>query len=157
VINDYIAQISPVSMEPLDELQRAQMKAWSEYSGRCMEDLMQVQQAADKDSFEQANKALIDKFQILSEQLTTDGPFFYGQQFTTIDSSYAPLFFRMKTLSELFEEFSLDGLPEKIEHWMTSLLDSEPLKKSIMGDFPTIYRRFIANQAGGKYVDSQLG
>ncbi len=62
----------------------------------------------------------------------------------------------MKILSELFEEFSLDGLPEKIEHWMTSLLDSEPLKKSIMGDFPTIYRRFIANQAGGKYVDSQL-
>lgn len=156
VINDYIAQISPISMEPLDELQRAQMRAWSEYSGSCMGALMQVLQAADKDSFEQANKALIDKFQILSEQLTTDGPFFYGQQFTTIDSTYAPLFFRMKILSELFEEFSLDGLPEKIEHWMTSLLDSEPLKKSIMGDFPTIYRRFIANQTGGKYVDSQL-
>jgi len=156
IINDYIAQISPISMEPEDELQRAQMRAWNEYAGNCMGALMQVLQAPDKDSFEKANKTLINKFQPLSEQLSTQGAFFNGSQWMTIDATYAPLFLRMKTLSDLFDEFLLDELPENIQHWMFSLLESAALKKSIIGNFPTVYRRFVSRKTNGKYVDGKI-
>ncbi|MFK5985666.1 MAG: glutathione S-transferase family protein [Pseudomonadota bacterium] len=156
VINDYIAQISPVKLEPEDALQCAQMKAWSEYSNTCMDSLMQVLQAKDEETFKQANQNLINKFDVLSEQLQSSGPYFYGQQYTTIDSSYAPLFFRMKTLNDLFPAFSITGLPENIENWMQSLLVSDTLKASIIGDFPTIYRMFISKRAADGYVDKQI-
>jgi glutathione S-transferase len=156
VINDYIAQISPVKMEPESEIKRAQMRAWSEYSTACMGAMMQVLLAEDEVMFKQANKALIDKFQVISKQIDSNGPFFYGDLYTTIDSTYAPLFLRMRTLHELFTPFSLEGLPENIEQWMQALLNSYALKKSIIGDFPTIYRKFISNKATGKYIDKQI-
>jgi len=156
VINDYIAQISAVNMEPDNELQKAQMRAWSEYSNTCFGALMAMLQAADKEAFEQANQALINKFQPLSKVLSSHGPFFYGEKMTTIDSTYAPLFLRMKTLNELYGAFSLDGLPENIQQWMTSLLACEALKQSIMGDFPIIFRAFIGRMAADKYVDGQI-
>ncbi|MCK5697687.1 MAG: glutathione S-transferase family protein [Gammaproteobacteria bacterium] len=157
VINDYIAQISPISIEPKDELQTAQMRAWSEYINTCFGALMGVLQATDEDSFQQANQALINKFQPLSAVLSSqNGGFFYGEQFTTIDSTYAPLFLRMHTLNQLFQPFSLEALPSNIKGWMDTLVNCEPLKKSIVGDFPTIYRSFIARMATDKYIDSQL-
>jgi len=156
IINDYVAQISPIKMEPDSQIQRAQMRAWSEYGGTCMGAMMQVLQAEDETSFKQANKALIDKFQPLSKQLEAKGDFFYGDLYTTIDSSYAPLFYRMKTLNELFSAFSFEELPDNIKIWMQSLLNSYALKKSIIGDFPSIYRKFISNKASGKYIDKQL-
>lgn len=156
VINDYIAQISSIRMEPESQIKCAQMRAWSEYSSTCMGAMMQVLNAEDEIMFKQANKALIEKFQPLSTQLETKGPFFYGDLYTTIDSSYAPLFFRMQTLSELYAPFSLDELPANIKDWMDALLNSYALKKSIIGDFPAIYRKFISNRAAGKYIDTQI-
>jgi len=156
VINDYIAQISSIKMEPESQVKRAQMRAWSEYSNTCMNAMMQVLQAEDEIMFKQANKELINKFKPLSTQLEGDGPFFYGDLYTTIDSTFAPLFFRMKTLNNLHKEFSLDGLPGNINNWMNALLNSYALKKSIIGDFPTIYKKFINNRATGKYIDKQL-
>ncbi len=156
VINDYIAQISPVKMEPEEPIKCAQMRAWSEYVGTCMEALNHVLQADDKEQFKQANQTLIETFKVLSKQIESSGPYFYGDQYTTIDSTYAPLFLRMKTLNNLFADFSLIGLPKNIEQWMDSLLDCETLKQSIIGDFPTIYRKFIANRAADKYVDTQI-
>jgi len=156
VINDYIAQISSIKMEPESEIQRAQMRAWSEYSGTCMGAMMQVLNAEDEASFKQANQVLIEKFQPLSSQLKSKGAFFYDDLYTTIDSTYAPLFFRMKTLSELYEPFTIAELPDNIKDWMESLLNSYALKKSIIGDFPSIYRKFIGNRAAGKYIDTQL-
>jgi len=156
VITDYIAQISAVSMEPEDELKRAQMRAWSEYFNSCFDALMAVLQASDKDSFEQTNKVLINKFQPLENILPSDGPFFYGEKMMTIDCAYAPLFLRMKTLHELYPAFSLNGLPENSQHWMDSLLACDVLKKSIMGDFHAIFRMFISKMATDKYIDRQL-
>jgi glutathione S-transferase len=156
VINDYIAQVSSIKMEPESQIQRAQMRAWSEYSGTCMGTMMQVLNAEDEVSFKQMNKTLIEKLLPLSRQLKTKGPFFYGDVYTTIDSTYAPLFFRMKTLSELYEPFSIAELPDNIKNWMDALLNSYALKKSIIGDFPSMYRKFISKQAAGKYIDKQL-
>ncbi len=156
VINDYIAQISPQSMEPEDQVLRAQMRAWSEYSGSCMGALMQVLQAIDIIGVKENNKALIAKFDILSKQMQGSGPFFYGQQYTSIDSTYAPLFLRMKTLSQLSTDFSYEGLPNNIQQWMDSLLESQPLKQATEDNFSEIYRSFIGRKAGGKYIDSQL-
>jgi len=158
VINDYIAQISLIAIEPKDELQKAQMRAWSEYSNTCFGALMGVLQATDEASFKHANQALINKFQPLSAMLSSEqeGAFFYGEQLTTIDSTYAPLFLRMQTLHDLFKPFSLEGLPNNIKSWMDSLVNCETLKKSTMGDFPTIYRAFITRMATDKYIDSQL-
>lgn len=156
VINDYVAQISPISLEPEEALKKAQMRAWSEYANTCLGGLMAVLQAPDEDAFVQANQTLIEKFQPLAKARTEEGAFFYGQQLTTIDTTYAPLFLRMKTLNLLLDNFSLSGLPKNIESWMDSLLVSEALKKSVIGDFPTIYRAFIGRMATGKYVDKQL-
>jgi glutathione S-transferase len=156
VINDYIAQISPQSMEPEDEVQRAQMRAWSEYSVGCMGAMMQVLQATDIITVKQKNKELIAKFDILSQQMASEGPFFYGQQYTTIDSTYAPLFLRMQTLNQLFSEFSVAGLPQNIQQWMDNLLASETLKQATAEDFSSIYRAFIARAAAGKYIDGQI-
>jgi len=156
IINDYVAQISKVTMEPENELQRAQMRAWSEYSNTCFSAMMQVLQAVAKETFEQANKALLDKLSIVSTQVSHQGPFYHGENYTTIDSTYAPLFLRMHTLHELFSEFNLASLPESIKQWMSALLKSQALKQSIIGDFSNTYRAFIGRMAKDKYVDSNI-
>ncbi len=156
VINDYIAQISPIKMEPEDEIKRAKMRSWSEYSTSCMGMMIQVLKSEDEVTFKQNNIMLVDKFQVISKQIENNGPFFYGDLYTSIDSSYAPLFFRMQTLNNLFKLFSLAGLPENVAQWMQALLHSYALKKSIIGDFPDIYRKYISKIAAGKFIDQHI-
>jgi len=156
VIADYIAQISPVSLEPEDETTKAQMRAWCNYSDACFNNFMAVLKAENKEDMMTANQKFIEAFTVLSKQRSSNGPFFYGEQYTTIDSSYAPLFLRMKTLEELFPEFSYENLPENMAQWMDSLCESETLNESIIGNFTEVFKMFLNKMAGSGYINQQL-
>jgi len=156
VIADYIAQISPVSLEPEDETTKAQMRAWCNYSDACFSNFMAVLKAENKEDMMAANEKFIEAFNVLSKQRSSNGPFFYGEQYTTIDSSYAPLFLRMKTLEELFPEFSYENLPDNMAQWMDSLCESETLNESIIGNFTEVFKMFLNKMAGSGYINQQL-
>jgi glutathione S-transferase len=156
IINDYIAQISPVKMEPESELERAKMRAWNEYGTTCLSALMEVVQAEDEKAAAQANESLMSKLNVLSAIISGDGPYFYGENFMTIDSTYAPLFLRMQTLKQLTGHFSLAGMDPQLARWMDALLNVESVQKSILGDFKQMYRNFIGKRAQGKFIDTVI-
>lgn len=156
VIADYVAQISPVSLEPEDEVSRAQMRAWCGYSDSLFSKLMATLKAETKEDMQNANKELISSFDILSTQLKSNGPFFFGEQYTTIDSTYAPIFLRIKILSEIFPEFNYQALPENVQKWMEALLESDTLQQSIIGNFPDVLKMFINFKAGTGYINKHL-
>ncbi|MBF0264345.1 MAG: glutathione S-transferase family protein [Gammaproteobacteria bacterium] len=156
VIADYIAQISPVSLEPKDEITRAQMRAWSNYSDDCFTKFMAVLNAENEKDMLEANEKFINAFHVLSNQRINKGPYFYGEQYTTIDSSYGPLFLRMKTLNQLFPAFTYQSLPDNISQWMDNLCNSDTLKDSIIGNFNEVFKMFLNKMAGSGYINQQL-
>lgn len=155
IITDYVAGISPISMEPDDLLDRARMRAWSEYSNSLLAKMMKLLQCSDEVGFIEANGALMDGLNLLEGELDSAGPFFCGHRFNTIDITYAPIFFRMQTLASLTDKFQIN-LNSRIKEWMGAVMAERAVQESIFENFPTIYRRFVSMRGEGKYLDTIL-
>ncbi len=155
VINEYIAAVADIDLLPENAVIAAQMRSWNAYNDSCLSALMQTVKATSKQDFTEALQNLQGKFEILSTIIDAQGPWFYGTQYTLIDSCYTPLFLRIQTLHSLYPEFVIQ-LPEGIEAWSQQLLSQDLLQEAIIGDFTEVYRRFIARMAKGSYVQVQI-
>jgi len=151
VINDYLNHISDGRLLPKEPLHRAKCCGWIEFSSTCIANFMGMITAPTKLTFEQACDALLKNLRILEQQIAKNGPYFTGEQFTLVDSTYAPLFLRMQHLSEIINFYAPEELP-RIKNWSENLLALDAVQNSIVGDFSKLFHTFIQGQDG--YVSS---
>jgi len=79
-----------------------------------------------------------------------------GEQFTLVDSTYAPLFLRMKHLFDTVKFYEPEELP-RIKSWSENLLVLDAVKNSVVGDFSEIFRHFVRRKGNGGYIDTLMG
>ena len=137
VINEFIDEITPPTLQPPEPLQRALNRAWIEFGSDCLMTQLQMLMARDADAFAQKQEELTVKL-TRSEGLLGNGTYFNGSDFSLVDAAYAPLFMRMELLmgSNVLDS-TIRGA--KTTQWSDTLLGLPAVKDSVVADFPELF------------------
>lgn len=137
VINEYIDEITPPSLHPVDPLMKAKNRAWIEVGSELLMTQFRLAMSQDRATFEITLKEFHEKLQRL-ENVISGGSFFNGEQFSLIDAAYAPLFMRLALLKKWAH---LDFNFPKLERWSAALLAKASVQKSVVEDFADLFEK----------------
>jgi glutathione S-transferase len=141
VINEYIDEITPPSLHPVDPLIKAKNRAWIEFGSELLMTQFRFVMSQDKNNYDTNLKELQEKLQRL-ENVLSGGSFFNGEQFSLVDTAYAPLFMRLELIRKWANvEFNLP----KIQRWSAALLAKESVQKSVVDEFPELFQMRLKN------------
>lgn len=151
VIQEYVDEITPPSLQPADPLTKAKNRAWIAFGGDVIMAQFQMTNATSKDAYLAQKASMMSNLQRLEAE-HSGGAFFNGADFTLIDAAYAPVFMRMEWLSKLVKEDFLADLP-KLRKWSDGLLAMDSVKHSVVEELPAMYSAMVKNVHEG-YVAS---
>ncbi|MCW8917853.1 MAG: glutathione S-transferase family protein [Gammaproteobacteria bacterium] len=152
VIMEYLDEVYPPSLHPLDPLRKAHNRAWIEFASALLMAQFNMVMAQEQTACEGAEQELRDKLKLVDAQLR--GPFFNGEAFALVDAAYAPLFMRLALLEQWQPMGLLEGL-EKMQAWSKKLLARPSVKNSVVAELPQLYRAHIS--ASGGYGAKRFG
>ncbi len=151
VINELISALSTQKMLPKDPVECSLCRSWIEFGSTLLGQLMGMILADDKAAYATIHTNFIENLQCLEEQMEGRSPYFAGEHFTLVDSTYAPLFIRMSYLNQRMDLYSAVDFP-KITAWANQLTTLDAVKNSTQGSFDKIYHQFIHNKGSGGYL-----
>lgn len=146
VINEYLDEVNLPSLHPSDPLEKAYNRAWIEFSSNLMMLTYQITLLKTEEEFKLKRDEIIKNLIQLEEQLG-DGKFFNGDNFSLVDTSYAPFFMRLDLNEKLKNTNILSNFP-KIKAWSKNLLEKESVKKSVVEDFEDLYFDYVKKLNG---------
>lgn len=146
VINEYIDEITPPSLHPQNALMKAKNRAWIEFGSELLMTQFRLIMSQDQTTFETTLKELQEKLQRLENTLS-GGSFFNGEQFSLVDTAYAPLFMRLELLKQWA---NVDFAFPKIQRWSAALLAKESVQKSVVDDFAELFEKRL--KAANSYL-----
>lgn len=148
VIQEYVDEITPPSLHPVDPLVKAKNRAWIAFGGELMgmnglHGIVheQDQQACDK--IIASIRSLLERL----EQVHSGERFFNGGTFNLIDAAYAPMLMRFELLKTHCDLDVLEGLP-KLQAWQRELMTLEAVQSSVVPELPQLYRGMISHYDG---------
>ena len=154
VIQEYIDEITPPSLHPVDPLIKAKNRAWIAFGGELMG--MQGLHGIIHEKDQAACEGMIQSIHDLLSRLDavhSGHAYFNGDDFCLIDAAYAPMLMRFDLLKQHCDLDVLAGLP-KMQAWQQTLLDRPCVKNSVVSELPIMYRGVIAHYDG--YMASRL-
>lgn len=141
VINEYLDETIPPSMQPTDPVQRALNRAWIEFATELFFSEYRLTTAPDKTAFETHQADTLKKLDQL-ESILELSPFFNGPEFSLIDAAFAPAFMRFDLL-ETWCTFDVYAGRPKVARWAEALRNRESVTRSVGSNFPEKYSRYI--------------
>ncbi len=147
VINELVAQLSVSEMLPADPVECSLCRSWIEFGSTLLGQLTGILGVKDEEEFNNARNEFLINLQRLEEQMDGRGPYFTGDSFSLVDSTYAPLFMRMQYLNRHLPLYNVEEYP-RISTWATKLLDLDAVKTSTPKVFDDIYAAFIQRRGG---------
>ena len=154
VINELIALISTSQMLPADPIERSLCRSWTEFGSTLLGQVTALLSVKSEDDFISHRTNFHENLKQLEKQLEDRGPYFSGDNFSLIDSTYAPLFMRMQYLNKYIPLFNTKDFP-RINVWSKTLLELESVQASIPDSFEVIYNKFIQKCSDGGWVGEQ--
>jgi len=145
VINEYLDEVNPPSLQPVDPLRRAHNRAWTVFGQELLFTHYGLYTAADEATFEDRQADLHANLARLEGQLG-QGPYFNGEHFSLVDAAYAPLFQRM-TILEQRRPLGLVDTP-KVTAWSEALLARPSVPASVSEDFTEQFLDYITAKEG---------
>lgn len=134
VILDYLDAFSQnKSLYPEDLLLKHYSKSWIEFGSQIITDNYNLILARDYATLNNQKKMVENKLFILQKEIQ-HSPFFFGQDFTMLDLTYAPLFKRMDCLSRLYQVDLLSDFP-LISSWAAHILKRDSVKNAFASNF----------------------
>ncbi|MEJ2653838.1 MAG: glutathione S-transferase family protein [Acidihalobacter sp.] len=152
IINEFIDDVTPDSLNPEDPLLRARNRGWIQFGEQCIVDQYQLTTAKDEETWdevlERAHRNLAKVEAILG-----DGPYFNGAELSLVDAAYAPLFMRYALLREHADLMPAEDFP-RLRAWSDALLALPEVHKSVVDDFPELFADYLREH--GDYAASIL-
>lgn len=145
VIMEYLDEVNPPSLHPVDPLLKAKNRSWIEFASTILASLFNLVMAKEQEDHEKAREEIKSKLVMLEQQLK--GPYFNGEDFALVDIAFAPIFMRLQFLEEWHPMDLLDGLP-RVSAWAEKLLARETVQNSAPGDLKELYRKHISGSGG---------
>lgn len=144
VILEYIDDISEHKLSPADPLLRAKNRAWTELASLGFGALFEMTGAADEKAFKRAKVGLLDKLELLEEQVV--GPFFNGDEPALIDFAIAPLLMRLALVAERVPVLDAQETPKMVA-LSEALLAMDAVADSVVPEFAQMYRGMMSKRS----------
>lgn len=142
VICDYLDDISEGSLYPEDAFARAQQRSWIGFGDGVLGTVYDLLNATSETDFKRAKATIIDRLDVLEEELDIQH-FFAGQQFGMVDASIAPLFRFLDGIRRLTDMDFFEDTPS-IKDWSDRVLAHPAVKQSVPEDYETQLKVYLA-------------
>ena len=141
VINEYLDEVNPPSLHPKDPLKKAQNRSWIEYGSNLLMLNYQLSVVKEESEYNQKIEEIKKSLLNLENQLD-QSTYFNDEDFSLVDTSYAPFFMRLALNNKIKENGILNDFP-KLRKYSENLLAKESVKKSVVEDFEELYIEFL--------------
>lgn len=132
VIMEYLDEITPPSLQPVDALQKAKNRAWTEFASGLFGTQYRLGMARDEAEFTRERDILAADLARLEPHVR--GPYFNGGEFALVDAGFAPFFVRNYLMEQWYGLDVLHGLPHA-RQWQDALLSRPSVAHSTVEDF----------------------
>jgi glutathione S-transferase len=136
IIGEYLDEVNPPSLHPSDPLEKAQNRAWMEFTSPLYMAFFKLMMSQNKEAG--AEVILDTKKQLETlDKIKVNAPWFNGDNFSMMDISVAPLFMRFAFLKTHCNLDLLEG-KENLQQWSDRLLARESIIHSVVDNFDDI-------------------
>jgi len=147
VINEYIDEAYQPMLHPEDLLLKAINRSWIEFSNNISLYTFELTIKERKNDFENILEELLKGFDLVEDYLSAK-PFFNGEQFSLVDSSYAPIFQRLEFLAQIYKPIISSKRHPKLVKWKDSLLSLNAVKCSTVEEIQNLYYQLLWTRQG---------
>ncbi len=141
VINEYVDEITPPSLHPVDPLTKAFERAWIEYGSELLGSMYHLTLTSKPAELPGKQQEFFADLGRLEAVIDAKGPLFRGADLSLVDTSYAPLFVRVLLSPVLMKDPFWAGHP-KISRWAQALAALPEVKDSVVPGFEKLYVEF---------------
>lgn len=134
VINEYLDEVTGGGLLPTDALDKAQCRAWIEFASELFGIQYMSILAKDEKGFRERVAPLEKHFARLEQ--VVEGSYFLGDEFSLVDTAFAPFFMRYAIVEQLLGEDLLSNYP-KVKAWSQTLLALDEVQHSVPENFTT--------------------
>ena len=143
VICDYLDEVTPNSLYPIDAFDKAQNRSWIEFGNEILTTTFNFLHECDPKKFNHLKETIIDRFEILEEEFN-NGNYFNGDNFAMIDAVYAPIFSYHKLIAEVKNYEIFEDAPN-VKAWGDRLLERESVIKSVPDSYEEDIAKYFRN------------
>ncbi|KFI08913.1 glutathione S-transferase family protein [Massilia sp. BSC265] len=146
VICEYLDDVLPPRLHPLDPLARARHRGWIEYASSVLNMIGSLYGAQDEAAFNAAIKLLRERFAHL-ETVLEEGPYFGGARFSLVDAAFGPVFRYL----DLFDAYGVHVIARELREvaaWRAAVSARPSVKSAVASDYPQRLHAFILKRGG---------
>jgi len=147
VIAEYLDETHPPSLHPSDPLERAQHRAWIEFSNALSGPGWVLM--ATKDEAVVQKMAGDAKAGLARLEAELVGPFWGGEDFSLVDAAVAPMLQRLHWANTIAPELDLFGDTPRVAAWTVRLLARPSVQKSLLPNIEQIRDALLLAGPGG--------
>lgn len=141
VICEFLDEITPGSLHPIDPLVKAKHRAWIEFGSTILNAIASFYSAPNQSLFEQKQQALRDKF-LWIERHWQGGKYFAGDTFSLVDGAYGPIF-RYFEVFDAIADFKIFVDTPEVKAWRQSLNLRPSIQKAVIPSYPEQLLSFL--------------
>jgi len=146
VIQEYVDEVTPPSLQPVDPLIKAKNRAWINFGGDIIMAMHAMMTTKDEAVSKEKRQVVEQKLQQLEAQHSGD-LFFNGSEFQMIDAAYAPMLMRLSFIKDITGIDILADMP-KLAKWSEKLLNMDCVKSSVVPELPMMYKGMVKHMDG---------
>jgi glutathione S-transferase len=141
VICEYLDEVTPGFLHPIDPLQKAKHRSWIEFGSGILNSIAGFYNAPDLEGFEQKRDELTSKFLRL-EQSVSGKRYFSGETFSLVDGVYGTIF-RYFDVFDAIGEFSIFADTPKVTDWRQCIQSRPSVQGAVSNDYAQNLRLFL--------------
>ena len=147
VINEYIDEAYPPMLHPDDLLMKAINRSWIEFCNNISLYTFRLTIKEKKNDFEDTLELLLNDLDLVEDYLKAK-PFFNGEHFSLVDSSYAPVFQRLEFLAQIYKPIIVSKRHPKLTQWKDNLLSLKAVERSTLAEIKNLYYQLLWTRQG---------
>ncbi|WP_373017010.1 glutathione S-transferase family protein [Thiomicrorhabdus sp.] len=146
VIQEYVDEITPPSLQPGNPLVKAKNRAWISFGADILFAMHAMTTSKEEAVMLEKQSVIESKLKQL-EAAHSGHEFFNGDAFNMIDAAYAPMFMRIDFIKRFSGVDILADTP-KLVKWSENLLKLDCVQNSVVEELPEMYLGMIKNMSG---------
>ena len=151
IICEYLDEITPGSLHPIDSFEKAFHRAWIEFGSSILSKIASLYNAKEESHFYILHAEIQDKFRIVESKIDSI-PFFSREKFHLIDSVYGPIFRYFDVFDTFTTLNTFEELP-KCCQWRNALKQRISVQNAVSKEYSKLLLEFLIKR--GSYL-SQL-
>ncbi|MFT5592556.1 MAG: glutathione S-transferase [Oceanicoccus sp.] len=141
VICEYLDEITPGSLHPVDSFEKAYHRSWIEFGSSILNDITSLYNAKDTSSFKIIHIKIQRKFSHIEKEIS-GSPFFIGETFHLIDAVYGTIFRYFEVFDTFINLKTFDNLP-KCQTWLNALKQRSSIKDAVSKNYSNHFITFL--------------